>query len=64
MTDTFSWEDRAAMLSCFAAWWRKTGTVHYTAGRDGPGLRSWENVEFIGQHEAVESRLSRAKCLS
>jgi len=64
MTDTFSWEVRAATPSCFAAWWRKMGTVHYAAGGDGPGLRSWGDVEFIGRHAVVESRLSRAKCLS
>lgn len=40
------------------------GTVHFTAGRDGPGLRSWGALEFVGWHAVVELRLSRPKCLS
>lgn len=49
MTDTSSWGDRAAVPSRSATWWRPTGAVRFTAGRDGPGLRIWGNVELVGQ---------------
>lgn len=64
MTDTSSWEDRA-LLSCFAVCWRNMGTEHYPGGRDGPGMSCWVMwMEVVGQPAAVESRFSRAKCLS